>query len=77
MAPIGEIGGGTQPARKARAQMRQSPAKWPLLPHCVPRLALLRTLINLDNFVVLPVANVRVEGSNPFARSNKVKHLGA
>jgi hypothetical protein len=34
--------------------------------------------MNLDNPEVLPVANVRVEGSNPFARSNFLKErLGA
>src|ERR1700694_2092163 len=61
---------GTQPARKVRLRMHSRAAKSPLRLHRVLRLTLGRTLINLDKLDVVCFANLRVEGSNPFARSN-------
>jgi len=61
---------GTQPARIAQPQTNPKAAKRPFSLYCVARLALLRTLINLDIPEVRPVPNVGVMGSNPIARSN-------
>jgi hypothetical protein len=61
---------GTQSARKVHFRTRSRAPKLSLRLHCVLRLTLGRTLINLDKLEVLYVANVRVEGSNPFARSS-------
>jgi len=80
-APAGPRGGalvldafpwsrGTQPARIAQPQTNPKAAKRPFSLYCVARLALLRTLINLDIPEVRPVPNVGVMGSNPIARSN-------